>query len=269
MRKGTGAIQSFVRVSWQQKIGNRDMLPRTGSTWERMIIALRVVPILPGKSHAKGERDLDAGSLVRRGARTAAIGMAVGQVASDGDELRVRVLHIDIAQARGYECSADHGVDCEPAVLESFAGQLSLLNHPLIVTAGGRRTDLPFLRYRCLAQGVDLAALHLPMTGKLTYFDRYDQNWHLDLCDILCGQGASIPLTLAELCCLCGLDCLVQDVNGDRALCETTLVFGLFVNTMRVMGRLSASQHRQALLDLCDAATRFAGPVSTEADART
>lgn len=226
-------------------------------------MALRVVPALSGTDHTKEQPDLDAGSLVRRGAWAAAIGMAVGQIASDGDELRVRVLNIDIVQGGGREPGAER-IDHEPALLESFARQLSLLDNPVIVTAGGRRTDLPFLRYRCLARGVELSALHLSMTSKLSYFDRYDQNWHLDLCDLLCGHGASIPLTLAELCCLCGLDRLVQGLSGGRVLCETTLVFALFLNTIRVIGHLSASQYRQAMFNLADAAASFTAGVSRE-----
>jgi hypothetical protein len=235
------------------------MLPTTGNTWERLVIALRVIPILATGRHPASDQLFDAGWLVGHGARASAIGTVVGRVASDGDELHVRVLEIDAEADHTGDGKrkhvADNSIDREAVLLESLAGQISMMNNPLIVTCGGRRMDLPFVRYRCLAKGIALNALHLSLGNRLNYYDRYDQNWHLDVCDLLCGQGASSLLTLQDLCALCGVDGVQRrTIPDDRARGEAISVFAIFLSVLRVMGRLSAVEHGRAVAGLSEAA---------------
>jgi hypothetical protein len=69
---------------------------------------------------------------------------------------------------------------------------------PLIVTYGGRRRAMPLLRYRSLAAGVPLSFL-LTAAGPHAYYHRFTTDWHLDLEDILAGNGALAPLALEDL----------------------------------------------------------------------
>ena len=121
------------------------------------------------------------------------------------------------------------------------------LSNPLVVTCGGRSLDLPFLRYRALAHRVTLSALHLSVADRLIYFIRYDPIWHLDICDLLAGQGASTALGLEELCSLRGLKFASPTADPrSRAKREATLVFLLFLGMLRLMGRLSQQDQGEA-----------------------
>ena len=119
------------------------------------------------------------------------------------------------------------------------------LSNPLLVSVGGRRLDVPFLRYRCMAAGIPLPALHMSLNGRLCYFDRFDSNWHIDLADLLSGFGNSRPLGLAELCRLAGLEAALEKNAASpllRADTEVRAIVALFLRTLTVLGRLDPRQ---------------------------
>lgn len=226
------------------------MFSRTDSVWERDLLALRVMPTLDGK-WLEAIQSRDAGWLVGRGARVGAIGIVLAEIASDGEELHVRAVKTGCMAPRGERsnepCRTERRVDEETTLLQSIARRLDRLRSPLVVTCGGRSLDLPFLRYRALAQGVSLPGLHLSLAGKWAYFNRYDASWHFDISDSLAGQGASMALGLEELCTLRGLQGVSSNADPrTQASREAALVFLVFLGILCTMGRLSLQEYNAA-----------------------
>ena len=184
---------------------------RGNSTWTRNFIAIRIVPILAGEFMPDAEIH-DAANLVRRGARFGALAMATGRLTGDWEDLRVTLLGVETLRAEpvGPPSETVLSADPERVLLHGAADELMRLSNPLLVSVGGRRLDLPFLRYRCMAAGIPLRALHMSLNGRLCYFDRFDSNWHVDLADLLSGFGNSRPLGLTDLCRLAGLEATAQ-----------------------------------------------------------
>jgi hypothetical protein len=217
----------------------------------RDLVALRVVPVLPDGAAPDPVRLRDAGWLVRRGARIGAVGFAAGSLVRDDAALRVRfnaveVLAVPRPRDRSGAC-AEGDADPEAALVGALADRLLRLSSPLVVTCGGRGFDLPFLRYRALAHGRPLAALHRGAGRRLVYFDRFDPDWHFDLADVLAGHGASRPLGLEDLCALVGLGRLMGTADPAAAARRGARAIALlFLGTLRVMDRLDADELRRA-----------------------
>jgi Predicted 3'-5' exonuclease related to the exonuclease domain of PolB len=238
---------------WQQ--GN--------ASGDRDFLALRVLPILPAGEPSDEFQSRDAGKLVRLGARVGGIGLAVGYLSSDGSDLRMRTTDIHtlcLPVLRGKNTLGGRGTaDQEQVLLHGFSQQLLRLSNPLVVTCGGRAMDLPFLRYRSLATGVALSGLHFSLGSRLKYFERYDHGWHLDLCDLLAGYGATLPLSLREICSLTQVD-ICKDTGSceipDRAYGETRAVVALFLRFLHVIGRLAMSEYKRALAEIGEICVR-------------
>lgn len=221
---------------------------RTSGLWERDVLALSVVPVIPQGS-SPDDASRDASWLIRHDARIGAIGMANGILAGDGQEIRLRlvdVMHLTIP-IRGSPCPAavSKAEEQEAVLLHGFADQISRLEKPLIVTVGGRAMDLPFVRYRAFAKEIPLSGLHTWLNGRLNVFDRFDMNWHIDLADLLSATGASPPLTFPELCVLAGLSRSTTDENVAADI-EALRVFAIFVRSLRIFGMLSHHEYRGA-----------------------
>jgi hypothetical protein len=132
---------------------------------------------------------------------------------------------------------AGSALDPEACALEELRELWLRCTSPLLVTCGGRTSDLPFLRYRCLARDISLPALHLCTANRFGYFDRFDQNWHFDLADFLAGHGASQRLGLEELCALAGI-AFADERNDLRnaAQDEASRIFCVFVRLLEAIG---------------------------------
>jgi hypothetical protein len=180
-----------------------------------------------------------------------AVGLAAGCLSGDGHDLRLGVGDIDglsLPTIEGHlSFGKDGGIDEEALLLQGVSNHLARYANALLITCGGRMLDLPLLRYRFFARRVALTALHLPLGNRLKYFDRFDQNWHVDVSDVLSGHGATRPLSLEDLCGLLGVRSTSSDHTiAKQAAREAAWVFLLFVNMLHVMGRLSSSECSRA-----------------------
>lgn len=206
---------------------------------ERDILALRLIPISPEGLIVRPASNPSAAWLVRRRACLGAVGIAVGNLVSDGVQVGLALQEITALPARA-DCDqipADCIYDVEALLLQQLSDLWLRLSSPLLVTCGGRSLDLPFLRYRCLARGVAMPGLHLGAPTRFVYFDRYNLNWHFDLADFLAVHGASQPLSFDELCSLCQVPRAASagDLN-DAVLDEAARLFALLARTFHVIG---------------------------------
>jgi hypothetical protein len=137
--------------------------------------------------------------------KIASVGHATGTLIEDGSSWRMRLTSVGIL---GRDCgnTSVTTIDDERVLLEEFTQHLGQLDRPLIVTCGGRSGLLPLVRYRCLAHRMRAPILTTSISNRLVYFDRWDNNWHVDISDHLATHGATHPLTLEELCSLCGVE---------------------------------------------------------------
>jgi hypothetical protein len=233
------------------------MSPADFGESERDVVALRVIPVMPG-----GERPVsfrhsyrDAGWLARRGAHVGAVGYATGTIVTTASNVQANlvdlgswVLHTpNVPSASTRDGKA---VNLELVVLRSISDLLLRLSSPMIITCGGRILDLPFLRYRAFIMGASVPGLHLLSGNRLAYFDRFDVRWHVDLSELLAGYGATQPLQLAELCALIKLEPpILSDNLDDRAKNEALEVFLLFLRMLRVTGQLSEREYGRTVSD--------------------
>lgn len=207
---------------------------------ERDIWAMRVVPVSQSGELIETYLRGDAGWLVHRCARIGAIGIAMGRVGSDGTELLpCSGDSVQLPSADPELVANDSTIDNEALLLNELRELWQHSTLPLIITCGGRSRDLPFVRYRCLAKDIPIPGLQICARGRFKYFDRFDSGWHIDLADLLAGQGATHPLPLSELCRLVGLDQASATHDGELeslARNEAQLIFSLFLQTLRTTG---------------------------------
>lgn len=218
---------------------------------ERDLIALRVAPVFPERSKSNHRWSRDAGWLVRQGAQVAAIGVTIGSLCSDGSQARVggiqsKMLPASTGKNASWEIVAPE-LAHERIALYGLADELAKLSNPLVVTCGGRGQDLPFLRYRCIAQLIPLGVLHLSLNNRWKYFDRFDSGWHVDLGDSLAGYGASSDLALDDLTCLCGMD------YRQGVLEESNAIFGVFLRFLCTTGRMDRTDYELVIDELAAA----------------
>lgn len=217
---------------------------------ERSVIAIRPAFMSATGAPIAPTAGQTATWLVRKGALIGPIGVAIGRLSTDGDDLLVTLDETAVLPNRtpGSEFSLttpEAALEAEVFAVREFSEIWLQGSTPLLVTCGGRALDLVFLRYRCLARGISFPALHLSTGNRLSYFDRYDSRWHLDLADFLGGQGATHPLTFDELCGLCQLGGRVRSADlGERVQEDATSLFSLLTRTLHVMGRYSSRQIR-------------------------
>jgi predicted PolB exonuclease-like 3'-5' exonuclease len=108
------------------------------------------------------------------------------------------------------------GEKTEAEVLLGFLKALPLDSRgtgPVLVTFGGSGFDLPLLRYRAFALGVPVPGLHAG--AHRNYWHRFGQD-HVDLCDVLCGYGASAKPSLAEMAALANIPVKIGGVDGSQ-----------------------------------------------------
>jgi hypothetical protein len=239
---------------------------RGNSTWARNFLAIRIVPTLACEFMPDAEIH-DAANLVRRGARFGALAMATGRLTGDWEDLRVTLLGVETLRAEpvGPPSETVLAADPERVLLHGAADELMRLSNPLLVSVGGRRLDVPFLRYRCMAARIPLPALHMSLNGRLCYFDRFDSNWHVDLADLLSGFGNSRPLGLAELCRLVGLEAALEKNAASpllRADTEVRAIVALFLRTLMVLGRLDSRQTQRVEESIWEEAEPRQDPLS-------
>jgi hypothetical protein len=96
-------------------------------------------------------------------------------------------------------------------------------------------------------------------SNRLVYFDRWENAWHFDISDHLATYGATYPLTLEELCSLCGVDNRTPTtaVTSQRA---ALAIFELFGRLAALSGRLCSADEHRLTEDICDARSDMESP---------
>jgi 3'-5' exonuclease len=149
----------------------------------------------------------------------------------------------------------------ERGMLEDFS-QFVGRYQPDLVTYNGRSFDLPVLALRALRHGVPMSWYY---QGRLR--NRYSEEGHIDLCDMLSDHGAARSMSLDALARLIGLPGKVG-VDGSqveglyrdgqlpaiKAYCladvaQTTL---LFLRFRLLQGALAPVEYRRLAADLMD-----------------
>jgi hypothetical protein len=74
-----------------------------------------------------------------------------------------------------------------------------------LVSFNGRTFDLPVLRYRAMKYGISAPWLYLSGDKWNNYTQRYSQDWHCDLLEVLSDYGAAARIRLNEICALLDL----------------------------------------------------------------
>jgi predicted PolB exonuclease-like 3'-5' exonuclease len=115
-------------------------------------------------------------------------------------------------------------------------------HHPRLVGWNSGGFDLPCLVYRAIHHGIRAPDFY----ARRGYRYRYDEDWHLDLMDLLAGYGATPRVALDEMAALVGVPGKVGMTGADvwplflqgerdriRAYCTadvltTTLIFGAY-----------------------------------------
>jgi hypothetical protein len=175
--------------------------------------------------------------------KIASIGHATGTLVIDGSSWRMRLTSVGVL---GRDCgnASVTTFDDERVLLEEFTQYLGRLDRPLIVTCGGRSGLLPLVRYRCLAHRVRAPILATSISNRLVYFDRWDNNWHVDISDHLSTHGATRPLTLEELCSLCSVDNRTP-TTATASQRAALAIFELFGRLAVLSGRLCAADEQR------------------------
>jgi predicted PolB exonuclease-like 3'-5' exonuclease len=136
---------------------------------------------------------------------------------------------------------------------------------PRLVSYNGRTFDLPVLRYRGMKYGVSAPKYYRAGDKWNSYTQRYADDWHCDLLEVLSDYGASARCKMDEVCSVLGLPgkfgvdgSKVSEMyeNGQvqaiRDYCETDVIntYLVYLRHMLMTGRLDEAAHDQAVADL-------------------
>lgn len=148
----------------------------------------------------------------------------------------------DDGQLETLKAMGDPG-DGEGQLLERFFGYVERAR-PRLVGWNSSGFDLPCLLYRALKHGTVLPQFY----RQRNYRYRYNEDWHLDLMDLLSGYGASTRVSLDEMAAVLGVPGKLDVAGADvwplyragaidtiRAYCETdvlttTLIFARYAH---------------------------------------
>ncbi|POB10113.1 3'-5' exonuclease [Sulfobacillus sp. hq2] len=91
-------------------------------------------------------------------------------------------------------------------------------SRPQLVGWNSSGFDLPVLIYRAMVHHVSVPAFYQTGTGRFqNYRYRFDEDWHIDLMDILSNYGASAKLKLDEMAAILGIPGKIG-VDGSHVL---------------------------------------------------
>jgi len=149
---------------------------------------------------------------------------------------------------------------------EIIAGfwQIMEQHRPRVVSWNGRGFDIPVLKQRSLVHGLSAATWHRT-DPRFGYDYRYNPAWHCDLMDVLCDQGASSRLGMAEAAVALGLPGKIESHGsevGDLAgsgdferinrYCEGDVLntYVLYLRWAFFSTRMSADSHNASITNL-------------------
>lgn len=136
---------------------------------------------------------------------------------------------------------------------------------PRLVSYNGRGFDLPVLKYRAMAHGVQAKVLHGAGDKWNSYTSRYSPDWHCDLLEVLSDYGASAKCKMNEVCAIVGLPgkfgvdgsqvSVMHDkgeLDGIRHYCEADVLntYLLYIRYQHHIGALSTPSYNNAVEDI-------------------
>jgi predicted PolB exonuclease-like 3'-5' exonuclease len=151
---------------------------------------------------------------------------------------------------------------------EILAGFWQIIDQhrPRVVTWNGRGFDIPVLKQRSLIYGVTAWEWH-HTEPRFGYDYRYTPNWHCDLMDVLCDNGASPRLGLDETAAAIGLPGKIEGHGSEVAemlaageydrihrYCEGDVLntYVLYLRWAYFSSRLSARGHNASVANLVE-----------------
>lgn len=149
----------------------------------------------------------------------------------------------------------------EKGLLEGFFKYLGRSNARL-VSFNGRGFDLPVLKYRAMAHGIQADWLYMRGDKWNNYQQRYSLDWHCDLLEALSDFGASARVKLNEVCSIMdfpgkfGVDgSKVVDLYDQNKLkdirdyCETDVLntFLVYLRYMQHRAGLTTKHYNQSI----------------------
>lgn len=169
----------------------------------------------------------------------------------------------EIYHLRELRSGGEAGYD-EKQLLEGFFRYFERLK-PRLVSYNGRGFDLPVLKYRAMAHGIQARWLYDSGDKWNSYQQRYSTDWHCDLLEVLSDFGASARGKLNEVCSVMGFPGKVG-VDGSqvapmydegrigeiRDYCETDVLntYLVYLRTMHHRGTLTTDGYNLTIADI-------------------
>lgn len=136
---------------------------------------------------------------------------------------------------------------------------------PRLVSFNGRTFDIPVLKYRAMKYGISSPAFYNSGDKWSNYNQRYAQDWHCDLIDVLSDYGASARIKLNEVCSILGFPGKFgvdggkvtemfdnNEIKAVRDYCETDVLntYLVYLRYCQHTGRISKESYNQAIEDI-------------------
>lgn len=152
----------------------------------------------------------------------------------------------------------------EKQLLQGFFSYFERLR-PRLVSYNGRGFDLPVLKYRAMAHGIQAPWLYDAGDKWNSYQSRYSADWHCDLLEVLSDFGASSRGKLNEICAVLGFPGKFGVDGADvapmfdagrvseiRDYCETDVLntYLVYLRLMQHRGTISTESYNQAVADI-------------------
>ena len=152
----------------------------------------------------------------------------------------------------------------EKQLLQGFFNYFERLK-PRLVSYNGRGFDLPVLKYRAMAHGIQAPWLYGAGDKWNSYQSRYSTDWHCDLLEVLSDFGASARGKLNEICSVLGFPGKFgvdgakistmfdnNQITEIRNYCETDVLntYLVYLRHMHHRGTLSSASYNHAITDI-------------------
>jgi predicted PolB exonuclease-like 3'-5' exonuclease len=188
--------------------------------------------------------------------RIVSLGFLLARILKNGQEERYQIRRLGTASADQRD---------ERDILAGF-WQIIDQHRPRVVTWNGRGFDVPVLKQRSLIHGLQALEWHRT-DPRFGYDYRYAPNWHCDLMEVLCDNGASARLGMEEAAVAIGLPGKIEGhgsevakmvASGDydriNRYCEGDVLntYVLYLRWAYFSGRLSAQGHNASIANLVD-----------------
>ncbi len=187
--------------------------------------------------------------------RVVAIAFLLAEIDRDGER---EAYYLNELRAGGDESSSE---------AELVAGFFQFLERhkPRLVSFNGRGFDLPVLKYRAMVHGVAAPFLYDSGDKWNSYVQRYSNDWHCDLQDVLSDYGASARCRLNEICAALGFPGKLDTdgaqvselwdagaIKAIRDYCETDVLntYLVYLRHMLHRGTVSKDDYNRAVADL-------------------